>query len=550
MTDKKENTTTQAYDDIERELLIRLNRATKYEDLTIDSKMVRNKYLHALKIKFSKLDIKNPLIMVSIEFRVDVAGQLLGRLKKAIPELQSNGFLVSDQSFKDVNDKHVTTSKLALKNSLDTDLIYFKYDENKSEADDIFRVTRAGDLEKFCGNQHRHLNFHHHFAELAYLLSESKRLNNYFSYLELLAILDNTIKADELMGLITPLTSIADLEKAIIIQKDNTSMTTNLSGLENKTAEELGKLTQVIEQIKTSLVDSVGLEQRFAKLDKKLTDEIRKKNPKKLEINLITDQGTTTIQEHQHYKFPLVMSVLSVGLNLALYGQAGTGKSYMAKKASEALKRDFYTVSFNALSSKADILGFIDANGIYHASAFRQAYEHGGIFLADELDACNSGVATIMNSAIANNICTFADNNTIQAHKDFLFIAAMNTTGSGGNHKYTSRSRLDAATLDRFCFIELDHDAELEKAMIGLPATSNPVKLTKGGQVTTEDWLGIVCKFRNYIETKKIDVVVSARASLYGAKLASIGVGKDHLLDMLLFKGMNKVDTEPFGKSV
>ncbi len=216
-------------------------------------------------------------------------------------------------------------------------------------------------------------------------------------------------------------------------EKDQTGM---LAGAWGLLAEEFTK--------------KVNLEEKLKLLEDKLTKTIQEKNPTLVRIEFkVNDQEPVKVSQ-QHYKFPLVMKVISCSLNVALYGPAGTGKSYMGKKISEILDKDFYTISFNALSSKADILGFIDAKGKYHPSIFRKAFEKGGVFLADEFDACNAGVATIMNSAIANGFCTFADSTTIDVHKDFVFIAAMNTPGTGGNYQYTSRNRLDAATLDRF----------------------------------------------------------------------------------------------------
>lgn len=126
----------------------------------------------------------------------------------------------------------------------------------------------------------------------------------------------------------------------------------------------------------------------------------------------------------------------------------------------------FYCKSVCAQTSKAELLGFINANGNYIITEFRKAYEFGGVFVLDEVDAGNPNVLAVLNSALSNSVCSFADL-MVKKHEDFVLIACANTFGFGSDRQYVGRNQLDAATLDRFSVIEFNYDETLEIALSG-----------------------------------------------------------------------------------
>ena len=89
------------------------------------------------------------------------------------------------------------------------------------------------------------------------------------------------------------------------------------------------------------------------------------------------------------------------------------------------------------------------AQGTIVSTEFRKAYENGGLFLFDEIDASMPGAILAFNAALANNFMDFPDKK-VPRHKDFYCIAAANTFGSGADRQYVGRNQLDAASLDRF----------------------------------------------------------------------------------------------------
>ncbi len=184
-------------------------------------------------------------------------------------------------------------------------------------------------------------------------------------------------------------------------------------------------------------------------LDNRLDGELkilREEIKKQQVLKVVTDNGDNLVKGVKHSQLPSLINMVGAGLNVMLTGSAGSGKTHASAQVAEALGLKFYALSVGAQTSKSDIVGFIDAGGTYRTTLFRQAYEKGGVFVMDEIDAGNSNVLIQINSALSNGICSFPDKQ-VKAHKDFHFIATANTYGKGESVKYVGRNRLDAATL-------------------------------------------------------------------------------------------------------
>lgn len=146
-----------------------------------------------------------------------------------------------------------------------------------------------------------------------------------------------------------------------------------------------------------------------------------------------------------------------------LFGDAGSGKSTIAKQVADALGLPFYSVS--SLQQKYELEGYTDATGKLVETIFYKAAKEGGIFLFDEASTTSAEVQVAFNSMLANLWYNFPKEGMINAHPDFHIIAADNTTGRGGNSTYSARFQMDASTLDRYTAIRVEYTEELDMAM-------------------------------------------------------------------------------------
>ena len=256
-----------------------------------------------------------------------------------------------------------------------------------------------------------------------------------------------------------------------------------------------------------------------------------------LEVTVkIGDRPEVTL-DRQHYKFPLLLAALQCGCPVMLVGPAGTGKTTAAHNAAMAMRLGFEAVSVGPMTSKADLFGYQDANGTYHDTGLVRTARDGGVFLLDEIDAGNAGVLTSVNMLLANG--EFATPRGMLArHADFHFVAGANTYGQGANRQYVGRNQLDAATLDRFVVIDWPVDEGLEASFAGIPQKSPAFNLGHGGTMLPEAWLEYIRKARAAADKLGVRHVISPRAVQYGVYLFAAGVGRSHVEEMVLWKGL------------
>jgi hypothetical protein len=245
-----------------------------------------------------------------------------------------------------------------------------------------------------------------------------------------------------------------------------------------------------------------------------------------------------------HYRFPLLLAAVNAGVNVMLVGGAGSGKTTAAEQVAETLGLPFYFTG--AIDSAYKLSGFIDAQGRIVSTSFRKAYEFGGVFLFDEMDASLAGAVLAFNAALANGQADFPDG-MIKRHPDFRAIAATNTFGRGADRQYVGRLQLDAASLDRFACLAWDYDSAMEAALIGAPvpdgapspASVLPMTDPTAIQRESNRWIERVRNVRAKAEAQKVRHIVSPRATVMGAKLLAAGWQWNEVEESCMFKGLD-----------
>lgn len=259
---------------------------------------------------------------------------------------------------------------------------------------------------------------------------------------------------------------------------------------------------------------------------RELDDAIAKVRPQVTVVNL-PNREPKKLDGVQHMQFNKVLQTLNCGLNVFMVGSAGTGKTTIAERAAQALGLEFSAQSFNAQSSKSDLVGFMTANGVYVGTEFRKRFEFGGVYLMDEIDNANPNILGTLNAALANGYMAFPDG-MVKRHDGFVAIAAGNTYGNGATAQYVGRNPIDGATKDRFVFMDILIDENVEDAMMQAEGLDASV-LAK--------WTNIVRSARKNVTSHGLQVIVSPRSARDGARLLKAGFTTTEVVGMTILKG-------------
>jgi cobaltochelatase CobS len=240
------------------------------------------------------------------------------------------------------------------------------------------------------------------------------------------------------------------------------------------------------------------------------------------------DNSTWKSEGMQHPLFADLLTVVSsraangIAPNVWLAGPTGSGKTHAAEQCAKALGITFF---FNgALSMSHELVGFVDAAGHYHTTPFRQAYEHGGLYLFDEVDASDNSALLALNAALANGVCAFPDSaEPVRRHKDFICIGAANTFGQGATAEFIGRAKIDAAFLSRFPVkFAWTYDIALEQAISG-----------------NVEWAKRVQAARARAQSAGVKIVIDPRHSQAGAALIAAGMSFDRAAQLTYLAGLS-----------
>ena len=227
-----------------------------------------------------------------------------------------------------------------------------------------------------------------------------------------------------------------------------------------------------------------------------------------------------------HIEFPELVKNAVARIPVMLVGPSGSGKTHAAHQLADGLGLNYEVLSVGPMTSKVDLVGYQDANGVYHDTGFVRMYRDGGVIMIDEIDAGNAGVLTQLNTATSNgSMATPAG--MIDMHSDCIIVAGANTYGTGATPEYVGRNKLDLATLKRFYRLEWNYDESIEASIAGAESAEE---------------LAIVQQIQEMRTTAKrleLRVAITPRDSKYAVKLLRAGMSKDRIFQGLIFADLD-----------
>ncbi len=267
--------------------------------------------------------------------------------------------------------------------------------------------------------------------------------------------------------------------------------------------------SRVVEIVGNALNDHAdAISANVAEIVTQAVAQIGLARPVSVQIN---DLPAVTL-ETSHAVLPEALGRMKAGLNVALVGPAGCGKTHMGAQIAQCLGVEFAGQSCAPGLPESTFTGRMVPNlttGDEHfrGTTFTRMFEHGGLFMFDECDNLDPSTALVVNSALANGHLTLpGDAGVLTKSPNFYAIACMNTYGHGQSREYVGRAQLDAAFLDRFvgATLPVDYDPTLEAKLCPETEIRNAVLAIR--QKTRDLKLRRVVSTRALIAARKLVV--------------------------------------------
>lgn len=250
-------------------------------------------------------------------------------------------------------------------------------------------------------------------------------------------------------------------------------------------------------------------------------------------VNVIVvqrDNGERIKVDMPHRMFGTMCKMLCAAdssRNVYLHGAPGAGKSFSGSALAAALDVSYRYTSLCPLSMPSIIVGYMDANGRYISTPFRDCWEHGGVYGIDEVDNANAMTLTMLNNALSLGICEFPDGAQVKRHPKCYIISTGNTCGNGPTAAFPERRALDNAFRTRFMFLAWDYDKAHERKIAKSIGTD---------EALSDAWCKWVHDVRDYTADAFKALTCSPRAIYAGiALLTSLPVPL--VAEAVLFQG-------------
>ena len=328
-----------------------------------------------------------------------------------------------------------------------------------------------------------------------------------------------------------PQPQTAQEEEQTKVQTNNN--TTNNSTMNNSNSnsngiEQVANILATFEQNGYNKGYKVAQEEAAAKIDDLTAqvEELKNRPTTSGTVINITIDGNTTKTEVKgilNPKFETIVTFLSVGEHVYLYGPAGSGKNVLCEQVAKALNAEFFYL--NTLYTKYDITGFMDATGKFiETVAYKFLKSAKGVLMLDEIDNSQAEALIPINALLANGYLTFANGETLYLDENHKIIAAGNTNGQGATEEYNGRYKMDESTRDRFVFFFIDYDKAVEEAIVG----------------NKKDILSFIYDLRTICKDSQISIILGYRAINKLVKFDNMNIDLATIIDTCILKGMEQ----------
>lgn len=312
----------------------------------------------------------------------------------------------------------------------------------------------------------------------------------------------------------------SDLEYEINTQRVERAIATSVNAAQSRLASQLSSAVAVETR---KQLDMLGLGIKLTTDIQSLAEAtatriISELAPRRVEIKLPNKPIRLLSDEPRHEKFDQALRYLSRRRHVYAVGPAGTGKTKLAEQLADAMETKFYPIT--PALTKYDWSGYNSATGEYIGTLLREAMENGGFALIDEGDTCAAAALMFLNPALANGYGTFPDK-VIRVHPDFRCMICANTYGRGADRQYVGRNPLDAASRNRFVFVEINYDRKLEAQLFG-----------------TGPWVQYCWRVRDAIEKLHLQHVCSMRNIELCVEGAECGDDPEEIMQSSLWQGL------------
>ena len=260
--------------------------------------------------------------------------------------------------------------------------------------------------------------------------------------------------------------------------------------------------------------------------------------------NMIPD-----IDDNYIFQIDLLKNVL-MGLEenipTLLWGHAGTGKTSCFEQVCARTNRPYMRVQHTANTEESHIIGQILANAegtYFEPGPLTLSMKYGFVYYADEYDYAHASILGVYQPILEGKPLIIKEAppewRVIKPHKNFRFVAAGNTNGSGDETGlYAGTNMGNAANYSRFGIT--DH-------VKYMPKKQEAAVVAAQGDIDLEDAKLLVefaTKIRDAFSSSQMSATIGPRELIYAAKLGLRKGSWRRGVELAFINRMGTVDME------